>query len=135
MAKELLRTGAEGKLGFGDHTLSQKAKAEDFPFGGSLLKCKSYNEITKLEKDGLFLYESVPGTTVEGFIEDENGVCFDVIGDRDAQITLGLAEDTVYEVMVGGESTGAVQTGLGGKLSISVELTAGEPLSIEVKKA
>ncbi|MBR6381220.1 MAG: endosialidase [Lachnospiraceae bacterium] len=135
MATELLRTEEGGKLSFGDYTLPAKSKVEDYPHGGDLLKCKSFKEITKLEKNGLFLYESVPGTSVEGFEETEDGISFTVRGAEDAQITLGLAEDTVYEVFVGGESTGAVQTGLGGKLSISVELSGEQPVSIEVRKA
>ena len=50
-----------------------------------------------------------------------------VEGDEDAQLTIGLKDDTEYEVFVGGESVGKMSTGLGGKLSLSVELeTAGE---------
>ena len=37
-------------------------------------------------------------------------------------ITLGLKDDTEYEVFVGGESIGRMKTGFGGKLSLSVEL-------------
>ena len=52
---------------------------------------------------------------------------FVVEGDEDAQITIGLTDDTEYEVFVDGISTGTMTTGLGGKLSLSVELeTAGE---------
>ncbi|MCM1305473.1 MAG: endosialidase, partial [Butyrivibrio sp.] len=84
----------------------------------------TYNEITKLEKNGMFLYESVPGTSVLDFVEKEDGVEFVVEGDEDAQITIGLDDDTEYEVFVGGKSTGTMKTGLGGKLSLSVELGA-----------
>ena len=97
---------------------------EDFLHEGDLLKVKTYNEITKLEKNGLFLYESVPGTSVLNFVEREDGVAFIVEGDEDAQITVGLADDKAYEVFVDGESRGAIKTGLGGKLSLSVELEA-----------
>ncbi len=132
--KELISGKENGSLNFGDHTLPKKAKKEDFPHGGDLYKVKTYNEITKLERNGIFVYESVPGTSVNEFYETENGVSFDVEGEDDAQITLGLADDTEYEVFVKNESVGKMKTNLGGKLSVSVELTGG-PVHVEVKKA
>ena len=78
-------------------------------------------------ENGMFLYESVPGTSVRNYVEKENGVEFQVEGDEDAQITIGLDEETEYEVFVDGVGIGTMTTGLGGKLSLSVELeTAGE---------
>ena len=124
VVEELLRSESDGTISFGNHKLTQKAKLEDFRHEGDLLKVKTYNEITKLEKNGLFLYESVPGTSVLNFVEREDGVAFIVEGDEDAQITVGLADDKAYEVFVDGESRGAIKTGLGGKLSLSVELEA-----------
>ena len=124
VVEELLRSESDGTISFGNHKLTQKAKLEDFRHEGDLLKVKTYNEITKLEKNGLFLYESVPGTSVLNFVEREDGVAFIVEGDEDAQITVGLADDKAYEVFVDGEGRGAIKTGLGGKLSLSVELEA-----------
>ena len=124
VVEELLRSESDGTISFGNHKLTQKAKLEDFRHEGDLLKVKTYNEITKLEKNGLFLYESVPGTSVLNFVEREDGVAFIVEGDEDAQITVGLADDKAYEVFVDGESRGAIKTGLGGKRSLSVELEA-----------
>lgn len=127
VVEELLRSEADGAVSFGNHTLAQKAKVEDFEHAGDLLKVKTYSEITKLEKNGMFLYESVPGTSVLNFREQEDGVEFVAEGDEDAQITVGLTDDTEYEVFVNGSSVGTMKTGLGGKLSLSVELaTAGE---------
>ena len=124
VVEELIRSESNGAISFGNHKLEKKAKVEDYQHGGDLLKVKTYNEITKLEKNGLFLYESVPGTSVLNFVEREDGVAFIVEGDEDAQITVGLADDKAYEVFVDGESRGAIKTGLGGKLSLSVELEA-----------
>jgi hypothetical protein len=136
MAKvELLRTESDGSVSFGDYTLPEKAKLEDYPHEGDLLKVKTFKDITKLEKNGLFVYESVPGTKVENFRETEDGMEFRVSGAEDAQITLGMEDDTEYEVSVNGTATGKVQTGLGGKLSISVELSGGAPVEIKVAKA
>lgn len=133
VVEELLRSEADGSVSFGNHKLAHKAKVEDFQHAGDLLKVKTYKDITKLEKNGMFLYESVPGTSVLSFKETATGVEFVVEADEDVQITVGLMDDTEYEVFVGGASTGTMKTGLGGKLSLSVELeTAGE---VEVKVA
>lgn len=122
IVEELLRNEADGTVSFGNHKLEKKAKVEDFEHAGDLLKVKTFYEMTKLEKNGLFLYESVPGTSVLNFQEKESGVEFVVEGDEDAQVTVGLNDDTEYEVFIGDRSIGTMKTGLGGKLSLSVEL-------------
>lgn len=132
--EELIRSEENGAVSFGNHTLAQKSKVEDFPHAGDLLKVKTYKDITKLEKNGMFLYESVPGTSVNNFVEEENGVSFVVEGDEDAQITIGLNDDTEYEVFVDGSSIGTMKTGLGGKLSLSVELQAFGEIPVKVER-
>ncbi len=132
VVEELLRSETDGTISFGNHKLAKKAKVEDYPHGGDLLKVKTCSEITKLEKNGMFLYESVPGTSVLHFVEKEDGVEFIVEGDEDAQITIGLTDDRAYEVFVDGGSIGAIKTGFGGKLSLSVELGAADEVPVRV---
>ena len=134
VVKELIRSEENGGISFGNYKLDKKSKLEDYKHGGDLFKVKTYNEITKLEKNGGFLYESVPGTSVTDFAECETGVSFAVEGDKDAQITIGLMDDTDYEVFVDGESIGIMNTGLGGKLSLSVELAAADQVQVKVVK-
>lgn len=135
VVEELLRSEQGGAISFGNHQLEHKAKVEDFEHAGDLLKVKTFREMTKLEKNGMFLYESVPGTSVLGFAEKENGVEFVVEGDEDAQITIGLDDDTEYEVFVDGKSTGTMTTGLGGKLSLSVELASAGEVPVKIERA
>ena len=132
VVEELLRNESVGSVSFGNHTLAKKEKVEDFKHGGDLLKVKTYNEITKLEKNGMFLYESVPGTSVLNFKETEKGVEFVVEGNEDAQITVGLMDDQEYEVFINGASVGTMKTGLGGKLSLSVELEAAGEVPVKI---
>ena len=54
--KELLRTEEDNTLSFGDYSLSKKAKLDNFEFEGDIYKVKTYQEITKLEKNGMFVY-------------------------------------------------------------------------------
>lgn len=132
--EQLLRIEQNGSISFGNHTLEQKAKLEDFEYHGDLLKVKTFKTMTKLEKNGMFVYESVPGTSVSNFVETESGVDFQVAGDEDAQITIGLEDDTEYEVAVDGQNAGSVKTSLGGKLSVSVELEAAGEVSVSIRK-
>ena len=82
----------------------------------------------------MFVYESVPGTTVNNFKALENKVSFSVEGQEDAQITLELEAEAEYEIIVNEESAGVMKTNLGGKLSLSVELEGVDAASISVIK-
>lgn len=134
IVKELLRTEADGSLSFGDYSLESKSKVEDYENKGNLYKVKTFKEITKLEKDGMFVYESEPGTAVTGFSATESGVEFTVCGNSDAQITIGLSENTEYDVVVGGRDAGKMKTNLSGKLSLSVELEGEGEITVKVTK-
>ena len=119
---ELIRVEADNTLSFGNHTLSEKTKLTDFEFDGDLYKVKTFHEITKLEKNGGFVYESVPGSTVMNFKVGADAVSFNVEAEEDVQITLELEQDKVYRVFVNNNNVGQMRTNLGGKVSISVEL-------------
>lgn len=134
VVEQLLRSESDGTISFGNHKLAEKAKLEDFEHAGDLYKVKTYKTMTKLEKNGLFVYESVPGTSVTHFRETVEGVSFVVEGDDDAQITIGLEEETEYEVIVSDVSVGKMKTNLGGKLNISAELADSGEVGIRVHK-
>ena len=131
---ELIRSEADGSLSFGDYTLGEKAKLDNFAHSGDVYKVKTFKEITKLEKNGVFAYESVPGTAVTGMKATEGSLSFSVEGPEDAEITVGLDEETSYDVKIGGADAGTMMTNLGGKLTISVELGE-DPVSVEIQKA
>ena len=91
VVEELLRKEEDGSISFGNHKLDAKAKVEDFEHRGDLYKVKTFKTMTKLERNGMFVYESVPGTSVLNFEETEDGIRFLVEGNGDAQITVQLA--------------------------------------------
>lgn len=128
--KELIRNEANGTLSFGDYTLSEKTKKDGFEFEGDLYKVKTFHEITKLEKNGVFVYESVPGTAVENFKVSDNVVTFKVSGEENAQITVGLEPEAEYVVYMNDINVGDMTTNISAKLSISAEL---EKEDVEVK--
>ena len=132
---ELLRVEADNTLSFGNHELGEKAKLENFSFDGDFYKVKTFKTMTKLEKNGMFLYESVPGTSVMSFKETQEGISFFVQGEDDVQITVGLKDETEYEVFVGNDSAGKMKTNLGGKLNLSVELAGMDEVGVKVVEA
>ena len=130
--KELLRAEADGTLSFGDYTLGSKTKLDRFAFQGDQYKVKTFSEITKLEKNGMFVYESVPGTAVENFKASEAEVAFCVSGTTDAQFTLELEADNEYVVYMDDVNVGEMKTNLSGKLSVSAELDEEHPVAVRV---
>ncbi len=130
--KELLKAETDGTLSFGDYTLGSKTKLEGFEFQGDLYKVKTFSEITKLEKNGMFVYESVPGTAVENFAASEKEVSFSVSGSRDAQFTLGVEADSTYVVYMDDVNVGDMATNLSGKLSVSTELAPDKSVKVRV---
>lgn len=134
VVEQLIRIENNETLSFGNYELDKKSKLDNFEFGGDLYKVKTFKEITKLERNGMFVYESVPGTAVSQLKATDSGVEFQVEGPEDAQITLELEEQTEYKVMVNHTDAGQMKTNLGGKLSISVELNEGSPITVEIQK-
>lgn len=131
---ELIRTEDNGTISFGNYALEAKGKLDNYEFNGDIYKVKTFKEITKLERNGLFVYESVPGTAVTGFAQTADTVEFVVEGAEDAQITLELAAETEYEITMDGSSAGVMKTNLGGKLSLSVELEGSKQVAIKVER-
>lgn len=131
--KELIKSEANGTLSFGDYTLSEKTKKDGFEFEGDLYKVKTFNEITKLEKNGVFVYESVPGTGVENFKASENVIAFKVSGAENTQITIGVEPEKEYVVYMNDINVGDMSTNISGKLSISADL-AKEDVEVRIVK-
>ena len=56
VVKELIRTEENGAISFGDYELAQKSKLSDYQHQGDMYKVKTFKEITKLERNGMFVY-------------------------------------------------------------------------------
>jgi len=132
--EELIRKEKDGTLSFGNYLLDVKSKVSDFEYEGDLYKVKTYKKITKLERNGMFVYESVPGTVVFNMSQKENEVTFELAGQDAAQITLELEAEKEYEIYKNDSFLGQMRTNLGGKLIFSVELKEDKNDSIKVVK-
>lgn len=134
VVEQLICKEDNGSLSFGNYLLDSKTKKSDFEYEGDLYKVKTFSEITKLEKNGLFVYESVPGSTVTNFVADGTGVSFQVEAAQDISFTLELEPSQEYKVMLDETELGTMKTNLGGKLNVSIELDEGKKAAIDVRK-
>lgn len=134
VVEELIRKESDGTISFGNYTLKVKSKVSDFEHQGDLYKVKTFNEITKLEKNGMFVYESVPGTAVFHLDTKGNNLSFEVEGNDTAQITLELEAEKEYEIFKNDSYLGKMKTNLGGKLVLSLELDEDKKDFIKVVK-
>ena len=122
--KELIRKENDGTLSFGNFEFDTKQKKSDFEYEGDLYKVKTFKEITKLEKNGLFVYESVPGTVVTEMKNTDSEMSFMV----------ELEPDTEYKVFVDGTNIGKMKSNLAGKISVSIEVEPEKQYKIQVVK-
>lgn len=134
VVNELIKKEADGTISFGDYSLAVKAKLDNFEHNGDLYKVKTFKEITKLERNGMFVYESVPGTSVNNLKVTDNSMEFKVEGTEDSQITVELEPEAEYETCINGTNTGKMKTNLGGKLVLSVELNEGKTCDVKIVK-
>ncbi len=134
VVEQLIRREDNGSLSFGNYLLDSKTKKSDFEYQGDLYKVKTFKEITKLEKNGLFVYESVPGSTVTNFESDGAKISFMVEAAQDIGFTLELEPSTEYKVLLDGMELGKMKTNLGGKLNVSIELDEGKKAAVQVCK-
>ena len=131
---ELIREEETGALSFGNFALATKTKKDGFQYQGDSYKIKTFREITKLERNGMFVYESVPGTVVHDFRATDKAVNFVVEGEEDSQITLDLEAEKEYKIHIDKVYVGKMKTNLGGKLNLSVELEPAKMVDILVEK-
>ena len=98
----------------------RRRKNRIFAFEGATYKIKTFKEITKLEKNGTLVYESVPGSTVTKFKGNPDVVEFEVEAPSDISFTLEMEPSTEYKLVVDGVSAGRIPTNVGGKLNASL---------------
>lgn len=134
VVEELIRKEDAGTLSFGNYLLDTKTKKADFQYEGASYKIKTFKEITKLEKNGTLVYESVPGSAVTNFQKNDSLVEFDVEAAGDISFTLEMEPSTEYKLVVNGISAGRIPTNVGGKLNASLSLEEGSKANVKVMK-
>ena len=112
----------------------QKKKVLDFEVKGDLYKVKTFREITKLEKNGKMILETVPGATIHNFNMTEKGTDFIVESGEDLQLTLELEPETEYKILIDNVNVGKIKTNMAGKVNFSIEMQQNVTKTVEIKK-
>jgi len=120
-SEKLIILEDNGTLSFGDYSAGEKIKLPEFKVNEDTYYVKTFFEITRLEKNGKMIYESVPGSNVHNFKMSEHEVVFDVEGNKNLQITLELEPKSDYRIKVDDRNIGSVDSGVSGKISFNVE--------------
>ena len=120
-------------LCFGNYLVTQKQKLENFDFHGDKYKVKTHNEITRLEKNDKMLLETIPGSAIHKFSENENEISFEAEGFENTQITLELAANQNYKLEIDDVLISTSSSNSFGKFSFSLTLS-NSPRSVRIKK-
>ena len=71
---------------------------------------------------------------MHGYKETERQIAFETEAADDLQITLEVEPEKEYKVFVNDTNIGKLKSSLGGKISFSIELDAGETAKVQVVK-
>jgi len=125
----------EDALSFGDYTLQKKEKVEGFKLRDDTYNLKTHNEVTRLEKNSILLFEAVPGATVHNLAIQEHEISFSIEGLGDTSVTMQLEGDTLYRINdEKNNSIGSVKSNLSGKINFSLDLNPGKETRCIIKK-
>ena len=115
-------------LCFGDYNATEKIKVNDFEHMGSTYSLRTHNQVTRLEKNGELLLETVPGARVLDFCFSEKGCSFEIESNANVQVTLGMLPEAAYDLAIaecnikGAETHEEIEANRSGKISFGVEL-------------
>jgi hypothetical protein len=120
-------------LNFGNYNLTQKHKEDNFEFAGNIYKIKTYRDITRLEKNGIMIFESTPGTSVINFNYVQDEVFFGISGMQSTIVTMKMKENQFYDLRIDDNIFDTIRTNEFGKLSFNLFLST-SPLHVSVTK-
>ena len=122
VVKEIIKIENDS-LCFGNYLLEEKHKVDNFIFENDKYKVKTYNKITRLEKNDKLIMETIPGSTIRNFNMSEKKIYFSAEGLDDTQITFDLQVNKNYEIEIDNILIGTEKSSAFGKLCFSVNLS------------
>ncbi len=122
--EQIIKLGEKDTISFGNYLVKEKQKVDKFELNGDVYKIKTHKDVTRLEKNGNLLLESVPGSTIHNFSLTENIAVFLAEGFGDTKITLELLPECEYKIVIDNETVGSMKSNLSGKINFSTELSS-----------
>ena len=119
--EELIKVEKDGTLSFGNYLVDSKQKVLDFEVNGDLYYVKTYNQVTKIEKNSKLLLEAVPGATIHNLKMEAKVVTFSIEGEEDVKVTMELEGEKEYSVFIESVNVGTVKASVAGKINFSVD--------------
>jgi hypothetical protein len=109
-------------LSFGNYNLKEKHKITDFDFFGEKLELKTYQKNTRLKKNGMIFFESIPGSAVHKMNINNSPIQFYITGLKTTDITISLQPDTMYRIYADNSDLGETKSTMSGKITFSLDL-------------
>ena len=109
-------------LSFGNYKLKEKHKITDFDFFGEKLELKTYQKNTRLKKNGMIFFESIPGSAVHKMNINNSPIQFYITGLKTTDITISLQPDTMYRIYADNSDLGETKSTMSGKITFSLDL-------------
>jgi hypothetical protein len=119
-----IRVEEDKSLSFGNYTVTEKQKINDFNVDGDIYKLRTHNEITKLAKNEKLLIETYPGAAIHNFKVSEKETTFGIEGYKSTSVTLELEAGATYSLFVDDVNLDKIKANLSGKLNFSIELNS-----------
>lgn len=121
----------KNKLDFGDYNLDEKVK-DTIELNGIKYRVKTHEEITRLERDELMIYESVPGTNVYNFSYNSEEIYFDVEGKGNTSLIIAVNQDKTYNIFVNNEEYLSINILAGGKIQFLINFDENERVAVRL---
>ena len=124
--QEGIRAAENGAISFGNFEAKEKIKVDDFACAGDVYKVRTHKEVTRLERNGKLLIETVPGAAVHCLSVSDKLIRFGAEGTEDTQVTMELESEKEYRLTVDGIGVTGMKTNRSGKVTFNLELGRGE---------
>ena len=120
-------------ISFGNYEAQDKIKVDDFACAGDVYKLRTHSMVTRLERNGKLLIETVPGATMHELSLSDKQIAFAAEGLGDTQVTMELEEEKEYRLSVDGMNVGNMKTNRSGKVTFNLEL-GGNAKEVKIDK-
>ena len=117
---------ANGAVSFGNYEAADKIKVDDFACAGDVYQVRTHREVTRLERNGKLLMETIPGAAVHEMTVSDMQIRFAAEGLEDTQVTMELEAEKEYRLTVDDINVGNIETNRSGKVTFSLELGNGQ---------